>query len=121
VTQLLAHDVEQPASSTCEPDAWESAMTITSTMAVLAAATILMASSTIESAEAPQARYIDPITGDPEKDSFGFMATDLNLQPRATVWLSQAGQYVGARMGTDEKDTFARVEVQPTLSADLVK
>jgi hypothetical protein len=93
----------------------------THAMAVIATAAMIIAGSTIESAGAPQARYLDGITGDPEKDSFGYVEADLNLQPRATVWLSQTSQYVGARMGSDEKDTFARVEVQPKLAADLGK
>ena len=93
----------------------------TNAMAVLATAAMIIAGSTIESAGAPQARYLDGITGDPEKDSFGYVEADLNLQPRAPVWLSQASQYVGARMGGDEKDTFARIEVQSTLAADLGK
>ena len=93
----------------------------THAMAVMATAAMIIAGSTIESAGAPQARYLDGITGDPEKDSFGYVEADLNPQPRATVWLSQTSQYVGARMGADEKDTFARIEGQPTLAADLGK
>jgi hypothetical protein len=90
-------------------------------MAVMATAAMIIAGSTIESAGAPQARYLDGITGDPEKDTFGSVEADFNLQPRATVWLSRTSQYVGARLGSDEMDTFARVEVQPTLAADLGK
>ena len=93
----------------------------TNAMAVLATAAMIIAGSTIESAGAPQAGYLDGITGDPERDTFGYVEADFDLQPRATVWLSQASQYVGARMGADEKDTFARIEVQPTLAADLGK
>jgi hypothetical protein len=92
----------------------------TNAMAVLAAA-ILIAASTTESVGAPQARYLDSITGDAEKDSFGYVDADFVLQPRAAVLFSPVSQYVGARMGTDEKDTFARIEVKPTLAADLGK
>jgi hypothetical protein len=91
----------------------------THAMAVLATAAMIIAGSTIESAGAPQARYLDGMTGVPEKDTFGYVEADLNLQPRAAVLFSPVSQYVGARLGTAEKDTFARIEVQPTLAADL--
>jgi len=93
----------------------------TNAMAVLAAAAILVAGSTIESAGEPQARYLSGTTGNAEKDSFGYVEADLVPQPRAAILFSPVNQYVGARMGTDEKDTFARVEVQPMLSAEVGK
>ena len=61
----------------------------TNAMAVLATAAMIITGSTIESAGAPQARYLDGITGVPEKDSFGYVEADFDPQPRATVWLSR--------------------------------
>jgi hypothetical protein len=96
-------------------------MRTNATMAVLAAATMLMAGSIGESIAAPSPRYLGATTGEPEKDSFGYLSADLVQNPHAAVLLSAEAQYLGLRMGGEEQDTFARTEVLPKISAGLTR
>ena len=94
-------------------------MKTTFRMAILLAATMLTAAATAENLGSPRPQYIGAVTGDPEKDSFGYIEADLVQQPQTTVWLSAEAHYVGLRTSDEEKDTFARVEVRPKWAAGL--
>jgi hypothetical protein len=54
-------------------------------------------------------RYISNITGNPEKDTFGYV---VSVQPDASVIWSDATGFVGARSGHAESDTFGRKVLQ---------
>src|SRR5215218_663844 len=100
---------------------WEIPMKTTVMMAMLLAGPMLTVAVVAENVGSPLPHYIAAMTGDPEKDSFGYVAADLFQQPRATVLLSEEAHYVGLLTGDEEKDTFARVEVRPRWSADLTQ
>ena len=52
--------------------------------------------------------YIGAITGDAEKDTFGYAPGTFTLR-LVPVVLSDDARYVGTRTGDEERDTFARV------------
>lgn len=54
-------------------------------------------------------RYISTITGNPEKDTFGYV---VSVQSDAPVIWSDGTGYVGARSGHAESDTFGRKVLQ---------
>ena len=94
-------------------------MRMASIVAALLGGMMLATPTLAEEIAAANPSYIGTITGDPEKDSFGFVAADLILKPCATVLLSEEARYVGSRTGDEEKDTFARIELRRKWTAEI--
>jgi hypothetical protein len=87
---------------------------------VLAAAVMLTGAAIAESIDSTSPRYLGPVTSNPEKNTFGYVAINLVEQPHA-VTLGQEARYVGRRTDDEERDTFGFVEMRPKLSAELIK
>ena len=62
-------------------------------------------------------RHIGSITGDPEKDTLGYVVSVPDPQSVAPVSWSDAAGYVGTRTGNAERDTFGRALLQARTAA----
>lgn len=51
--------------------------------------------------------WIGLVTGEPERDTFGYRGGDLAV-PAAAVQLEPQSRYLGDRTGDEEKDTYGR-------------
>jgi uncharacterized protein YdbL (DUF1318 family) len=98
----------------------EVAMKTEAMTTVLATAMMLAGAAMAENIGSTVPGYVGLITGDAEKNTFGYVVTKRVEQPRA-VTLSQEAQYIGRRVDDEERDTFAFLEMRPKLSAELTK
>lgn len=73
----------------------------TATTATLAATWILTAAALAAPAGHPQ--YVGTVTGEPERDSYGYVA---QVIPAETVCVIGPARYFGAVTGDPEKDTY---------------
>jgi hypothetical protein len=88
------------------------------TIATVAASLIgmLMTGVMAEGRRASTPLYAGVMTGNAEKDSFGFQQVDLIQEPNSAIVLSKDAQYVGLRFGSEEKDTFAYINAEAVVS-----